>query len=77
MARLSTIIGDGVSTSFDIACGFDTNTADVRLYQNNTPIPAFQFYRRTPVTTSLRLILTPAPPAGSITVRVSDGTERP
>ena len=79
MAKTSTLIGDGLSTQFDLDVGFDTTKAVALLFDagSGEKILGFQLIRLVPNSTSVRLILTPAPSLNGVQARISDGTEVP
>lgn len=68
----STIIGNGVSTVFDIDVGFGTASARAFLFDlvSGSPILFYQLALLTPNSTSIRLTLSPAPASGQIQVFV-------
>lgn len=79
MAKTSVLIGDGLSTQFDVDTGFDASKAIAQLFDANTgtEVMGFQLIRLVPNSTSVRLILTPAPALNAVQARISDGTEPP
>lgn len=68
----SIIIGDGVTTQFDLDCGFPTNLANINLLDVNGGgiVDAFSVQRSFPTANSIRLSLSPAPGIHSLQVTV-------
>lgn len=80
MATSIHIIGNGISTVFDLETGFPTNNAVVKcvdLFRSSNLVMAFQLQNQTPNATSVRLTFIPAPGLNSIRVMITDGTETP
>lgn len=68
----STVIGDGVTTVFDLDCGFTTNLCNINLLDLNGggAVDAFSVARSFPTANSIRLTLAPAPGNRSLQVTV-------
>lgn len=80
MARSEHVIGNSVSTVFDVDVGFSTVGVIVQcfdLFRSSNVVVALQVQEQTPNATSVRLTFTPAPGLNSIRVVVTDGTEAP
>lgn len=79
MAKVTGTLGDGSSTLFNIATGFDTSEAVAKLRDAVTfvEVVGFGLKRETPVAGSVQLELTPPPLLNGVEYSITDGSEEP